>query len=134
AKKTENSKMYILNIGENNIKELGLKIILNIIEKKEELIKNSDVKYFDYDKIKGDICIRFRTDGDRFMPLGMSGEKKLKDLFIDLKIEREKRDKIPLICFGDTIAWVYNYRISDKFKLDKNSKKILEIKFESEDI
>ncbi|MFA6939794.1 MAG: tRNA lysidine(34) synthetase TilS [Clostridiaceae bacterium] len=134
AKKIEKNKMFKLNIGENNIKELGLNIIINIIEKKEELIKNSDVKYFDYDKIKGDIQLRFRTDGDRFVPLGMSGEKKLKDLFIDLKIEREKRDEIPLICFGDVIAWVYDYRISDKFKLDKNSKKILEIKIESEDI
>ena len=30
----------------------------------------------------------------------MNGSKKLKDLFIDLKVPKEERDKIPLICFG----------------------------------
>lgn len=131
--KKNNNKIFSLNMGKNIIKELGLNIELNITEK-NKLIKNSDVKYFDYDKIKGDVILRFRTEGDRFTPLGMNGEKKLKDFFIDLKVEREKRDKTPLICFGDTIAWVYNYRISDKFKLNKETKKILEIKIESEDI
>lgn len=133
SNKTDKNKIYNLNIGENNIKELNININIDIIDKNAELIKNSDVKYFDYDKIKGDILIRFRNNGDRFVPLGMDGEKKLKDFFIDLKVEREKRDNIPLICFGDTIAWVYNYRISDRFKLDVNSKRILQIRIESED-
>jgi tRNA(Ile)-lysidine synthase len=133
AKITDKNNIYRLSIGENIIKALNLKINIAIIEKSFELLKNPDVKYFDYDKIKGDILIRFRNNGDKFTPLGMSGGKKLKDFFMDLKVEREKRDYIPLICFGDVIAWVYNYRISDRFKLDANSKKILQIRIERED-
>ena len=45
--------------------------------------------YFDYDKIQGPITFRFRKDGDKFIPLGMTGNKKLKDLFMDLKIPKE---------------------------------------------
>ena len=64
----------------------------------------------------------------------MIGSKKLKSLFIDLKISKDKRDKIPLICFGDNIAWIVGYRISELFKVDKNTKNILAIKFESEEL
>ena len=64
----------------------------------------------------------------------MSGSKKLKCLFIDLKIPVGKRDNIPLICFGDDIAWVVGYRISEKYKISKQSKNILEIRVESEEL
>ncbi len=43
------------------------------------------IKYFDYDKIKGDLYIRNRRTGDRFVPYGMKGSKKIKDYFIDEK-------------------------------------------------
>jgi tRNA(Ile)-lysidine synthase len=61
----------------------------------------------------------------------MRGSKKLKDLFMDLKIPKDERDKIPLICFGNEIAWVIDYRLSEFFKVDKNTKKILKIIIES---
>lgn len=85
------------------------------------------VKYFDLDKIKGDITIRSRKNGDIFSPLGLMGTKKLKNIFIDMKIPRQYRDKIPLLCFGDNIAWIIGYQISEKYKLDADTKKILEI-------
>ncbi len=65
---------------------------------------NDYIKYFDYDKIIGPIILRYRKDGDRFMPLGMTGNKKIKDLFMDLKIPKSKRNEIPLICFGNDIV------------------------------
>ena len=108
---------------------------MDIIKSKEDIKfdKNPLIKYFDYDKIKGVIKLRYRKNGDKFMPFGMSGSKKLKDLFIDLKIPKERRDSIPLITFGDDIAWIVGYRISDKFKINKDTKSILKIKIEREE-
>ena len=63
-------------------------------------------RYFDYDKIKNNIIIRNRKDGDRFIPYGMKGQKKLKDFFIDLKIPKEERELVPLLCIDEDIAWV----------------------------
>lgn len=60
----------------------------------------------------------------------MKGSKKLKDFFIDLKIPREERDRLELLCFGDEIAWIIGYRISNNFKVDKNTKNVLEITVE----
>ena len=126
---------YILHSGMNEIKHIKSKITIKSINMKEKLDYkyNNLVKHFDYDKVKGHITLRHRRDGDRFSPLGMSGSKKLKDLFIDLKVPKEQRDEVPLICFGDHIAWIIGYRVSELFKIDENTKNILEVKIEREE-
>lgn len=91
----------------------------------------SFVKHFDRDKIKGDITLRYRKEGDRIIPLGMNGSKKVKDIFIDMKIPKDERDRIPIICFGGEIAWIFGVRISESFKVDKNTENILEISIEA---
>ncbi|MBV9496968.1 MAG: tRNA lysidine(34) synthetase TilS [Acidobacteria bacterium] len=60
--------------------------------------------------------VRNRRDGDRFQPLGMQREKKLKDVLIDRKIDAELRDRIPLLVWNGSIVWVAGVEISEKFK------------------
>ncbi|URZ14695.1 tRNA lysidine(34) synthetase TilS [Clostridium felsineum] len=130
------NKEYILNINETNaIHEEKLIIGIKLIHNSNDInLKQSDnIKYFDADKAGKNITVRYRVDGDKFMPLGMKNNKKLKDIFINLKIPREERKKIPLICFGGEIAWITKFKISEKFKIDNNTKKILEIKIEREE-
>lgn len=54
--------------------------------------------------------------GDRFRPLGLRGRKKLQDFFVDAKIPREARARVPLLVAGDRIAWVVGHRIADEFR------------------
>jgi tRNA(Ile)-lysidine synthase len=61
--------------------------------------------------------VRNRRKGDRFRPLGLGGEKKLKDLLIDRKIPVEERDRIPLLLWNGEIVWVAGVAISEKFKI-----------------
>lgn len=86
-------------------------------------------KFFDYDKIQGDVIVRNRQAGDIFSPLNLGGSKKLKEFFIDEKIPREIRDSIPLLAIDNEIVWVVGYRMSDKFKVDENTKKVLVIEY-----
>lgn len=132
---TNIKKQYNLELGTNEALEFSLKVSLRKIDKEEKVsLKNNNlIKFFDYDKIKNNILLRYRREGDRFNPFGMKGSKKLKDIFIDMKIPKEERDKIPLVCFGDEIAWIVGYKVSDRFKVDKETKNILEIKFEGEE-
>lgn len=130
------TKQYSLNVNEKNIihsinkiVEINIKSMLHFEEDKG----NEYIVYFDYDTITGPLTLRYRKQGDKFIPLGMKGNKKLKDLFMDLKIPKDKRDEIPLICFGDDIGWVVGYRISEKFKVTKNTKNILQIRIGSEE-
>jgi len=60
--------------------------------------------------------LRARRPGDRFRPLGMQGHKKLQDFFVDAKIPREERGRIPLLTAGDRIASVIGYRITEDFR------------------
>ncbi|EJO5347463.1 tRNA lysidine(34) synthetase TilS [Clostridium botulinum] len=116
-----------LQMGVNKIQDLNINLKVYPL-KNYNINQNKYVQYFDYDKInKGKIYLRNRKNGDKFIPLGMKGNKKLKDFFIDLKIPREERDKVKLICYGEEIAWIIGHRTSNKFKVDKNTKNVLEI-------
>lgn len=95
------------------------------VDKYGRMYYNSFVQFFDYDSLKKGINIRNRRNGDIFKPLKSNGTKKLKEYFIDNKIPRELRDKIPLICIDNEIVWVVGYKISDKFKVTENTKIVL---------
>ncbi|NLY52841.1 MAG: tRNA lysidine(34) synthetase TilS [Firmicutes bacterium] len=70
---------------------------------------------------------RSRQPGDRFQPLGMSGSKKLKDLFIDEKIPRELRNKIPCIIDGKGIVAVVGLHQDQRTRVTDHTEKVLRI-------
>ncbi len=119
--------------GETKLSELNLRFRSSLIKKTSSwLSKNPNFAFLDHNKISGSLFFRSRKIGDRFQPLGMVGTKKLKDFFIDLKIPRFKRDKIPLLVSKSEIVWVVGQRISERFKIDENTKKILKIEVREE--
>lgn len=67
----------------------------------------------DPEKLKPPFFVRKRMPGDVFAPAGLGGTKKLKAFFIDEKIERERRDGIPLFCDQTGIFWVGGCRQSE---------------------
>jgi tRNA(Ile)-lysidine synthase len=98
------------------------------IEDDIEYNQNSLIKYFDYSKISDNIVIRYRQNGDTINPIGMNGNKKVKDVFIDMKIPKAERDFIPIVTFDEEIAWIVGIKMSEKFKIDKQTKDILRIR------
>lgn len=121
---------YPLKQGESLfIPEMNLKMDSRILSKERCMVLPTGnlTKAFDLDKIRGELVVRNRQDGDRIRPMGMGGTKKLKDLFIDLKIPREKRDSIPILCDDQGILWVVGYKISEDYKIDENTKNVLRI-------
>lgn len=94
----------------------------------EDIIKTDPlIAYLDYDKIRGNLIVRNRRKGDKFRPLGSTGRKKLKDFFIDEKVTRSMRDKIPILECDGEILWICGMRIDDEFKVTSNTKKVLVI-------
>lgn len=62
--------------------------------------------------------VRRRQAGDRFTPLGSSRSKKLKEFFIDRKVPRLERDRIPLVLDSrGEILWVAGVELSGKAAL-----------------
>ncbi|OGP86137.1 MAG: hypothetical protein A2Z08_12330 [Deltaproteobacteria bacterium RBG_16_54_11] len=58
----------------------------------------------------------------------MKGRKKLKNFFIDLKIPRAERLKIPLVISGNDICWVAGLRIDERFKILPDTGKTLKLR------
>lgn len=63
------------------------------------------------------LTLRTRREGDRFQPLGSPFPRKLKDVLIDRKIERDRRNRLPLLLVEDSIAWVEGVGVSEQFKV-----------------
>ena len=61
--------------------------------------------------------VRNRRHGDRFHPLGMPRPKKLKDFLIDRKIDRDDRDRLPLLVWNGEIVWIAGVEVSERFKV-----------------
>lgn len=72
---------------------------------KENFI-NICTKVFDYDKIKDSLSLRTRISGDRIFIANIGGNKKLKDYFIDCKVPRGERDKVPLLVSNGKVLWI----------------------------
>ena len=58
------------------------------------------------------LVVRGRRHGDRMAPYGLSGTRKLQDIFIDAKLPEAERDAYPVIVCGDEIVWLPGYRIA----------------------
>ncbi|HHY94800.1 MAG TPA: tRNA lysidine(34) synthetase TilS [Firmicutes bacterium] len=79
----------------------------------------------DYNKAGAQLLVRSWQPGDRFYPLGMEAAKKLQDFFVDAKVAREQRQRIPLVLSGDEIVWVVGYRIDHRFRVTPATRDIL---------
>jgi tRNA(Ile)-lysidine synthase len=119
--------------GKTRIGALGYEIECNLINQTRQIKpkRNSRqqklAEWVDFDKIKGTLYVRTRRSGDRFKPLGSTGSKKLQDFFVDLKVPFACRDKVPLVCDGESIIWVVGYRISDAHRVDDKTKRVLKL-------
>lgn len=69
----------------------------------------------------GELRMRNFRPGDRLRPLGMAGHKKLKDLFIDLKVPRSRRRALPLLLAGEEILWVPGCARSDFARVEPDT-------------
>lgn len=112
--KGDTSFKYPLDIpGDTIIKEAGI-----ILRASKAIPDDSNLKgdkktiYLDMKRFPGPLEVRNFMAGDRIRIEGMSGRKKLKDLFIDEKIPPRLRRKIPILVSGDEILWVIGLRKS----------------------
>jgi tRNA(Ile)-lysidine synthase len=63
------------------------------------------------------VTIRNRRPGDRIHPLGAGGSRRLKEVLIDRRVPRHIRERLPLLCVGERIAWAPGVTIDQRFRL-----------------
>ena len=82
---------------------------------------DSGTACFDLDKIPFPWLVRTFRPGDRIVPFGMSGRKKVKDVFIDRKIPVSERRRIPLLFCGDDLVWIAGVCASELSRINAGS-------------
>jgi tRNA(Ile)-lysidine synthase len=88
--------------------------------------KNDSRIFVDRDKIgSGQLMLRHRQEKDTFAPYGRNVTKKLKKYFIEEKIPAEDRCKAVLLASGSDVVWIAGRDLSDRYKIDENTKNIL---------
>ncbi len=118
---------YEVNIpSDMDLPEIGKKISVFIKDIYEEELGKCEV--FDYEKINNKfIIIRSKKDGDKIELNGLQGRKKIKDLYIDLKIPKQVRGETPIIESDDKIIWIPGVKRSKHAYPNISTKKFLYI-------
>lgn len=123
--------------GETILKKLKLKINCESRKNIPKKLKLKNTIFIDKSKLNGELYIRSWRSGDYFYPLNLQGRKKIHDLFIDMKIPPNMRDKIPIVCCLNKIVCVLTNlfdngypKIDDRFKITSSTKDVLKIKIQ----
>lgn len=75
------------------------------------------------------LVVRNRRPGDAFRPLGAPGRRKIQDLFVDRKLARSERDRVPLVVDENgRIVWVVGHAIADEFRVTAPGGRVLLLK------
>jgi tRNA(Ile)-lysidine synthase len=86
-----------------------------------------DSACIDADAVQGQLIVRNGRRGDRFQPLGMPAPKKLSDIFVDRKMPRVERWRLPLLCDAAGILWAPGYTIAARARITPHTTRALHI-------
>jgi tRNA(Ile)-lysidine synthase len=88
---------------------------------------DKNVEFINADKTKSKFILRRWQPGDRFIPLGMKGSKKVSDFLSEQKIStRSKKDQM-ILTNDKRIVWVIGLRLDNRFRITPQTKKIYEL-------
>lgn len=94
-----------------------------IVEKNS--LKDKNLCHTDAEKLVYPLLLRKWEFGDKFIPMGMQGFKKISDFLINQKVPLHKKEEIFLLINGDgAVIWVCGYRTDNRFKITDDTKKI----------
>jgi len=115
--------------GTTDFPQGGLRLVAALVPAGEvrASLTSRHIAHLDADRLPGDLKLRTRLPGDRFVPYGMSQAKKLKAFLIDEKIPWEVRDRLALVVAGEAIVWVVGVRIADPFKVTESTTSVLRL-------
>ena len=86
-----------------------------------------NVALLDADKVEFPLTLRRWSEGDTFIPFGMTGRKKVSDFLIDGKVSMAEKNRQFVLISGTEIAWLAGRRIADPFRITDSTERVLRI-------
>jgi tRNA(Ile)-lysidine synthase len=118
--------------GVTAVGDAGCSFDLDVLEERPEsadLYRSGSEAYFDFDKLALPLAARSWREGDRFVPFGLSGSKKVHDVFADEKVPISERARTPIVCDREDIIWVAGVRRAERARITDDTRTILRIAY-----
>ena len=87
--------------------------------------KNKDTACLDADKVVLPLTVRKWRQGDKFVPFGMKGKKKISDYLTDRKFSLFQKENQYVVCSAGQIVWLVGERSDDRFRVTEDTKRVL---------
>ena len=108
----------------------GYRITATILDEFPQGKTNRNFFVCDPNNITLPIVVRTRQPGDRMTIKGMNGTKKVKDIFIDSKVPRERRDHWPIVLDSDDrLLWLPGLKKSSYATSENNLSKYILLEY-----
>jgi tRNA(Ile)-lysidine synthase len=110
--------------GAGEVEFAGARIHWRIVLKKPlgQPSPSLGCEFFDAERVGTGILLRHWRPGDRFHPIGMAHPVKLQDFFTNQKVPRRRRRELIVAATATgELFWVEGMRISERFKLTKQT-------------
>ena len=96
----------------------------------EEIRANDDRwRAFLDESAAGKWCVRPRESGERFQPLGMSGQSKsVQDMMVDAKIPAAARALWPVVANEEHLLWVVGHQLDARARVGGRTQSVVEVR------
>ena len=127
----ESNSEFSISVRPNHDYEFPAFRFSSSLAPEREPHQGHDVEYVDAGRLSDcDLVLRNWREGDAFVPLGMSGKKKVSDFLIDEKVPVFEKHSIPVLeTEAGEIVWLCGRRIDDRFKISSKTNAILKLEF-----
>ena len=127
AKADSKENLYIISQPDCTVRiPYPLRVSTLAVDASFVVSKSAEKIQLDAENILFPLTIRSWQEGDWFVPFGMKHRKKLSDFFIDLKLSIADKEKVQLLCSGDTILWVIGYRTDNRFRVQPQTSQVIQ--------
>ena len=120
-------KPIVISNGDSvkiNDKYLSIK---EVKTQKKHFKSDKNVEFINADKTKSKFILRRWQPGDRFIPFGMKGSKKVSDFLSEQKLSSYSKKDQMILTNDNRIVWIIGLRLDNRFRITPQTKKIYEL-------
>jgi tRNA(Ile)-lysidine synthase len=104
------------NPGSVTVSEWGVRFVCELLASPADATAGRDDTWVALDAaaVQGTLIVRNRRRGDRIRAVGQPGTRKLQDIFVDRKVPRAERDRVPIVADSEGIVWIVGHALAER--------------------
>jgi tRNA(Ile)-lysidine synthase len=116
--------------GTTEIEPVNSCIHAELVESPEARKTSLGEALIDGDSVVGGLRVRNARPGDRITPFGMTGTKKLQDVFVDKRVPARERDRAMVVVDDEKVLWVVGVVASEACRVTGKTSRAIRLRAE----